>query len=74
MKTGIHPTYLSEAVVICACGAKFNIPGTIKEQHIEICSQCHPFYTGKLKIVDTAGRIDKFRMRQAAASNKNSKK
>jgi large subunit ribosomal protein L31 len=67
MKTGIHPTYHSNAKVICSCGAVHNIPGTIKEQHVEICSQCHPFYTGKMKVIDTAGRIDKFKAKQAAA-------
>jgi large subunit ribosomal protein L31 len=67
MKTDIHPTIHTNATVHCSCGASFNLPGTVKEQHIEICSQCHPFYTGKVKVIDTAGRIDKFKAKQAKA-------
>ncbi len=59
MKTGIHPTY-EEAQVICACGEKFTTRATKKEIHVDICSVCHPFYTGKQKLVDTAGRVDRF--------------
>jgi len=70
MKSDIHPNY-NEINVICSCGATFTTRSTIKkkELHIDVCSACHPFYTGKQKIMDTAGRIDKFRRKygQAAA-------
>lgn len=59
MKQGIHPTY-EDATVICACGEKFATRATKKEIHVDICSVCHPFYTGKQKLVDTAGRVDRF--------------
>ncbi len=61
MKPDIHPEY-SEITVTCSCGHEFTTKSTLKEDlHIEVCSACHPFYTGKQKIVDTAGRVDKFR-------------
>ena len=61
MKPEIHPDY-KEIKVLCSCGNTFNTRSTFgKELHIEVCSQCHPFYTGKQKILDTAGRVDKFR-------------
>jgi len=66
MKQGIHPTYYKDAVVKCACGAEFLIGSTEKELHVEICSACHPFFTGKQKFLDAAGRVDKFRARVAA--------
>jgi large subunit ribosomal protein L31 len=60
MKEGIHPNY--EVVTVhCACGNSFQTRSTRKEMQIDICSQCHPFYTGKQRLVDTAGRIDRFR-------------
>jgi large subunit ribosomal protein L31 len=63
MKNGIHPKY-SEIEVSCSCGTKFTTRSTVaKPLHVEVCSSCHPFYTGKQKVVDTAGRIDKFRQR-----------
>jgi large subunit ribosomal protein L31 len=66
MKTGIHPDY-KEITVICSCGNTFKTRSTLgKELHIEVCSACHPFYTGKQKIVDTAGRVEKFRQKYAA--------
>lgn len=61
MKKDIHPKYYSDAKIICACGNKFSVGSTIKEIHVEICSACHPFYTGKEKLVDTAGRVDRFK-------------
>jgi large subunit ribosomal protein L31 len=67
MKDGIHPNYF-ETVVTCGCGNKFSTRSTRKELHVDICNQCHPFYTGKLKYVDTAGRIEKFQNRFAAGS------
>ncbi|MEP7162536.1 MAG: 50S ribosomal protein L31 [Candidatus Moraniibacteriota bacterium] len=61
MQKGIHPTYFREAVVTCACGASFKTGSTVEKLHTEICSQCHPFYTGKKKFVDTGGRVDRFK-------------
>ncbi|MFQ5443546.1 MAG: 50S ribosomal protein L31 [Nitrospinales bacterium] len=60
MRDGIHPKYF-ETTYSCACGNKVDIRSTVKDIHVEICSNCHPFYTGKQKLVDTAGRIEKFR-------------
>lgn len=62
MKPDIHPAY-NEVKVVCSCGNSFSTQSTLgkEEMSIEVCSQCHPFYTGKQKIVDTAGRVDKFR-------------
>ena len=67
MKKGIHPNYHKEAKVKCACGAQFLVGSTEPEIHVEICSACHPFFTGKQKLVDTAGRVDKFRAKVEAA-------
>ncbi|HQN47483.1 MAG TPA: 50S ribosomal protein L31 [Rugosibacter sp.] len=65
MKEGIHPKY-TEIEVTCSCGNKFNTRSTSsKALHIEVCSVCHPFYTGKQKIVDTAGRVERFRQKYA---------
>jgi len=60
MKKGVHPDY-QETVVVCACGNTFKTRSTKKEIRVEICSQCHPFFTGKQKLVDSAGRAEKFR-------------
>lgn len=60
MKEGIHPEYY-EATARCACGNEFKVGSTVKEIKVEICAKCHPFFTGKQKLVDTAGRIEKFR-------------
>ncbi len=65
MKKEIHPKYHEKAKVICACGNEFTVGSTVPEIHIELCSLCHPFYTGKQKLVDTAGRVDKFKARAA---------
>lgn len=64
MKEKIHPKY-AEVQVTCSCGNQFTTRSTTatKQLHIEVCAQCHPFYTGKQKVMDTAGRIDKFRQR-----------
>jgi large subunit ribosomal protein L31 len=63
MKDAIHPKY-AETQVTCSCGNTFETRSTVgKPIHIEVCSSCHPFYTGKQKVMDTAGRIDKFRQR-----------
>jgi large subunit ribosomal protein L31 len=63
MKADIHPKY-NEIEVTCSCGSTFKTRSTLgRSLHIEVCSHCHPFYTGKQKIVDTAGRVEKFRQR-----------
>ena len=72
MKEKIHPKWFSEARVHCACGSTFTTGSTLKEIHVEICSECHPFYTGRQKFVDTAGRVDRFNQRLAAADKKKS--
>lgn len=59
MKAGIHPNY-DDVTVHCACGASWTTRSTKKEMHVEICSSCHPFFTGKQKLVDTAGRVERF--------------
>jgi large subunit ribosomal protein L31 len=59
MKQGIHPKY-EKIIVTCACGNTFETKSTKKEMHVDICNVCHPFYTGKQKILDTAGRVEKF--------------
>jgi large subunit ribosomal protein L31 len=61
MKKGIHPKYHDDAKIACYCGAELETGSTQKEMHVEICSQCHPFYTGKKKVMDTAGRVDRFK-------------
>lgn len=64
MKKDIHPPYY-QATVKCACGNIFTVGSTKKEMEVEICSQCHPFYTGGSKIVDAAGRVERFKARLA---------
>ncbi len=67
MKKNIHPTYFPDSEFVCACGAKYTM-GSIKEKNTtEMCSACHPFYTGNERTVDTAGRVEKFKARQAAS-------
>jgi large subunit ribosomal protein L31 len=67
MKPEIHPQY-QEIKVICSCGNEFTTRSTLKEElHVEVCSSCHPFYTGKQKIVDAGGRVDKFRKKYKLA-------
>jgi len=63
MKKNIHPKYYENATVRCVCGNTFTLGSTREFIEIEICSKCHPFYTGKEKIVDTVGRVEKFRKR-----------
>ncbi len=71
MKKGIHPKYHDDAKIICACGNVIETGSTTKEMNVEICSTCHPFYTGKKKILDTTGRVDRFRkMAEKAAMKK----
>ncbi|MDD3102427.1 MAG: 50S ribosomal protein L31 [Patescibacteria group bacterium] len=59
-KKNIHPKYHPQAKMTCACGSEFNVGSTVPEIHVEICSACHPFYTGKQKYIDTAGRLERF--------------
>jgi large subunit ribosomal protein L31 len=70
MKVDTHPTYFPEAKVSCACGRSFTVGSTKEKLEVEICSNCHPFYTGNEKILDTAGRVEKFKARRAAAKPK----
>ncbi len=68
MKKDIHPKFNKKAKATCACGAKFEVGSSLDEIKVEICSQCHPFYTGVEKVVDTAGRVEKFKKRKEVAS------
>ncbi|PIR57700.1 MAG: 50S ribosomal protein L31 [Parcubacteria group bacterium CG10_big_fil_rev_8_21_14_0_10_38_31] len=63
MKKDIHPTYHTDAVIKCACGNTIKAGSTIKDIEMEICSACHPFFTGKEKLIDSTGRVEKFRTR-----------
>ena len=72
MKEGIHPTYVSTKVV-CACGNTFETRSTIPEIRLEICSACHPFFTGRQKLVDTAGRVEKFKQKYRKAEEQKAK-
>jgi len=67
MKKNTHPTYYKDAIIHCSCGKIFKIGSTKPEIHVEVCSACHPFYTGQDKIIDTAGRVEKFKKRLAKA-------
>ncbi|MEL7387555.1 MAG: 50S ribosomal protein L31 [Pseudomonadota bacterium] len=70
MKAGIHPNYES-ITATCSCGNKFETRSTLcKDIHLDVCSACHPFYTGKQKILDTGGRVDRFNKRFGALSSK----
>jgi len=62
MKTGIHPDYV-ECKVHCSCGNEFTTRSTVPQLRVELCSECHPFYTGKQKLVDTGGRVERFQRR-----------
>ena len=70
MKQGIHPDIHTNAVIKCACGSTFETISTQPSISVEICSECHPFYTGQQKFVDTEGRIDKFVKKQKVAAEK----
>lgn len=73
MKTAIHPEYMTTKVHCNGCGINFESTSTVPEITVEICSNCHPFYTGKQKLLDTAGRVDKFNARRATADKLQSK-
>jgi len=70
MKKNLHPKYYDKATVRCACGNVFTVGSTKEFIEVEICSKCHPFYTGKEKIIDTEGRVEKFRKRLAKKKKK----
>jgi len=72
MKTDIHPEY-SQTTIKCACGYVMEVGSTKKDVSVEICSQCHPFFTGKQKLIDTAGRIERFRRKYAKFQNQEPK-
>lgn len=67
MKPKIHPTYHANATITCVCGASFAVGSTAEAMEVEMCSQCHPFYTGEKRLIDTAGRVERFKSRQARA-------
>jgi large subunit ribosomal protein L31 len=67
MKQGIHPDYQS-TIIVCACGNRIETKSTEAEIHVEICSVCHPFYTGKQRLVDTAGRVERFQRKYGKAN------
>lgn len=68
-KATIHPTYYPAATVTCSCGATHVMGATKESLKVDICSSCHPFYTGNQKLIDTAGRVDRFREKMAAAQS-----
>lgn len=74
MKTDTHPTYFREAKVTCACGNSFTVGSTKEKLEVEICSQCHPFYSGNEKMLDAAGRVEKFKARRSKATTTPSSK
>jgi large subunit ribosomal protein L31 len=74
MKNNVHPQWYPQAKVTCVCGASFTTGSTKPEIHVDICSQCHPFFTGEMKFVDTQGRIEKFKAKQEAAKGYSKKK
>ena len=74
MKANIHPKYYPKTKVTCACGNTFEVGSTQPEIRVEVCSACHPFYTGTAKFIDTAGRVDKFQARVKKAEEMKAKK
>lgn len=70
MKANIHPKWYPNAQVTCACGNTFSTGATVPEFRVEVCSNCHPFYTGNMKFVDTAGRVDAFIAKESKAQKK----
>ncbi len=63
MKDKIHPKYYSDAQVICSCGNTFTTGSTVKTLKVEVCSKCHPFFSGERRVIDTAGRVERFKRR-----------
>lgn len=74
MKAEIHPEYFIKSQVTCSCGNVFSVGSTKKDIHVEICSQCHPFFTGNEKVIDAAGRVERFKARKALATKTSKKK
>lgn len=74
MKQNIHPQYFDDCKVTCVCGNSFTTGATVPEIHVEICSNCHPFFTGEMKFVDTLGRVEKFQSKQKVAKEIKAKK
>ncbi|OIP57402.1 MAG: 50S ribosomal protein L31 [Candidatus Levybacteria bacterium CG_4_10_14_0_2_um_filter_36_16] len=74
MKASIHPQYNPIANVVCSCGNSFTVGSTKDKVHVELCNKCHPFYTGQQRFVDSASRIEKFRIKQEAAKPLKTKK
>ncbi|MEW6610130.1 MAG: 50S ribosomal protein L31 [Patescibacteria group bacterium] len=68
MKPSIHPVYYPQTIITCACGAKYTTGSTVESMHVEICAHCHPFYTGKQKLVDTARRVEKFKDKETRST------
>lgn len=68
MKTAIHPKYYTGTKVTCSCGNKFTVGSTQEEISVEICSACHPYFTGNEKVIDAAGRVERFKTRKASAT------
>ena len=69
MKQDTHPTYFKKAQILCSCGKTHEIGSTKEKMEVEICSNCHPFYTGQEKLLDTAGRVEKFKARREKAAS-----
>ncbi|KKQ92462.1 MAG: 50S ribosomal protein L31, large subunit ribosomal protein L31 [Microgenomates group bacterium GW2011_GWC1_39_7b] len=70
MKAKIHPTWFNDAKITCACGNVFTTGATFPELRVDVCYNCHPFYTGTMKLLDTAGRVDAFKAKMAGAKSK----
>lgn len=70
MQKEIHPKYYEKAKVTCACGNTFTVGATVPEIKVEICSKCHPFFTGREQLIDTAGRVERFKARRTKAAAK----
>lgn len=70
MKVAIHPSYYPNAKIVCACGQTIQVGSTVEEIHVELCSVCHPFYTGQQKLIDTSRRIEKYAEKTKAHAEK----
>ncbi len=70
MKPDIHPAYYPQSTIVCACGNTFTIGSTKPSLRVDICSKCHPFFTGQQKLIDTLGRVERFRERQQLAAQR----
>ena len=70
MKVNTHPPYYPDAKIVCACGNQIEVGSTVKDIHVELCSICHPFYTGKQNLIDTSGRIEKYEKKTSVTAEK----